>query len=116
MGGPEGTGRPRPGRGTEVLGGAYDDPRLGQISQPDPHVTVGCAPVIDADELPTADHAPAILSGVPRGQLITTGPFTLVKHPLYTGVALLVLPWAGFLLDTWLGAALGSILYVATRM
>lgn len=59
MGGPEGTGRPRPGRGTEVLGGAYDDPRLGQISQPDPHVTVGCAPVIDADELPTADHAPA---------------------------------------------------------
>lgn len=59
MGGPEGTGRPRPGRGTEVLGGAYDDPRLGQISQPDPHVTVGCAPVIDADELPTADPAPA---------------------------------------------------------
>lgn len=57
-----------------------------------------------------------ILSRVPRGQLITTGPFTLVKHPLYTGVALLVLPWAGFLLDTWLGAALGSILYVATRM
>ena len=57
-----------------------------------------------------------ILSKVPRGQLITTGPFTLVKHPLYTGVALLVLPWAGVLLDTWLGAALGATLYLATRM
>ena len=57
-----------------------------------------------------------ILSKVPRGQLITTGPFTLVKHPLYTGVALLVLPWAGFLLDTWLGAALGAALYLGTRM
>jgi protein-S-isoprenylcysteine O-methyltransferase Ste14 len=52
---------------------------------------------------------------VPRGELITTGPFALVKHPLYTGVALLVLPWLGFLLNTWLGAALGIVLYVASR-
>jgi protein-S-isoprenylcysteine O-methyltransferase Ste14 len=57
-----------------------------------------------------------ILARVPRGQLITTGPFALVKHPLYTGAALLVLPWAGFLLDTWLGAALGAVMYVATRI
>ena len=56
-----------------------------------------------------------IMTRVPKGQLITTGPFALVKHPLYTGVALLVLPSAGFLLDTWLGAALGAVMYVATR-
>jgi protein-S-isoprenylcysteine O-methyltransferase Ste14 len=56
-----------------------------------------------------------IVTRVPRGELITTGPFALVKHPLYTGVALLVLPWLGFLLNTWLGAALGIVLYVASR-
>src|SRR5512143_109305 len=37
-----------------------------------------------------------ILVRVPQKQLITGGPFALVKHPLYTGVALLVLPWVGF--------------------
>jgi protein-S-isoprenylcysteine O-methyltransferase Ste14 len=56
-----------------------------------------------------------ILRKVPRGELITTGPFALVKHPIYTSVALLVLPWLGFLLNTWLGAAIGAVLYVATR-
>lgn len=56
-----------------------------------------------------------ILIKVPRGELITTGPYAWVKHPLYTGVALLVLPWLGFLLDTWLGAAVGLVLYLASR-
>jgi len=57
-----------------------------------------------------------ILAKVPRGELITTGPYALVKHPLYTAVALLVIPWCGFLLDSWLGAALGVVLYVGSRM
>jgi protein-S-isoprenylcysteine O-methyltransferase Ste14 len=57
-----------------------------------------------------------ILTQVPRKQLITSGPFALVKHPLYTGVALLVLPWLGFLLNTWLGALIGVVLYVASKM
>jgi protein-S-isoprenylcysteine O-methyltransferase Ste14 len=39
-----------------------------------------------------------------------------VKHPLYAAVALLVLPWAGFLLDTWLGAVIGAVLYFASRI
>jgi protein-S-isoprenylcysteine O-methyltransferase Ste14 len=56
-----------------------------------------------------------ILTWVPRAELITTGPFALVKHPLYTGVALLVLPWAGLLLDTWLGVLVGAALYVGSR-
>lgn len=60
--------------------------------------------------------AALILTKVPRGELITNGPYALVTHPLYTGVALLVLPWVGFLLDTWLGALLGVALYVGTRM
>ena len=56
-----------------------------------------------------------ILEKVPRGELITSGPYALMKHPIYTSVALLVLPWIGFLLDTWLGAVIGIVLYVASR-
>lgn len=57
-----------------------------------------------------------ILLKVPRNELITGGPYALVRHPLYTGVALLVLPWAGFLLNTWLGVVLGAVLYVGSRL
>ena len=57
-----------------------------------------------------------LLIKVPRRELITNGPYAVVKHPLYTGAALLVLPWLGFLLNTWLGAAIGIVLYVASRM
>ncbi len=57
-----------------------------------------------------------ILAKVPKRELITSGPFALVKHPLYTAVALFVLPWVGFLLNTWLGALIGIVLYVASRM
>ena len=57
-----------------------------------------------------------ILTNVPNGELITSGPYAVVKHPLYTAVALLVLPWAGFLLNTWLGLVLGAVLYVGSRL
>jgi protein-S-isoprenylcysteine O-methyltransferase Ste14 len=57
-----------------------------------------------------------ILTKVPRGLLITSGPYALMKHPLYSSVALLVLPWLGFLLDTWSGALIGFALYVGSRM
>jgi protein-S-isoprenylcysteine O-methyltransferase Ste14 len=57
-----------------------------------------------------------ILVRVPRGELITTGPYSLVKHPLYTGVSLLVLPWVGFLVNSWLGAVIGVVMYVASRL
>lgn len=56
-----------------------------------------------------------ILAKVPRGELITSGPFALVKHPLYSAVALLVLPATGFLRNTWLGAAVGLVMYAASR-
>jgi protein-S-isoprenylcysteine O-methyltransferase Ste14 len=53
-----------------------------------------------------------ILTVVPKGELITTGPFAVVKHPLYTSVGLLVLPSLGILLGTWLGVVIGVALYV----
>ncbi len=57
-----------------------------------------------------------ILTKIPRKELITNGPYSLVKHPLYTGVALLVLPWLGFLFNTWLGALIGIVVYIGSRL
>jgi protein-S-isoprenylcysteine O-methyltransferase Ste14 len=57
-----------------------------------------------------------ILTKIPRKLLITTGPYAIVKHPLYVGVALLVLPWAGFMFNTWLGGLLGIIVYIGSRI
>jgi protein-S-isoprenylcysteine O-methyltransferase Ste14 len=57
-----------------------------------------------------------ILIKVPRKELIISGPYSLVKHPLYTGVALLVLPWIGFLSNTWLGILIGIVLYIGSRI
>jgi protein-S-isoprenylcysteine O-methyltransferase Ste14 len=57
-----------------------------------------------------------ILLRVPRKKLITEGPYALVKHPLYAGVSLLVLPWLGFLLNSWVGALIGGALYVGNRL
>jgi len=53
---------------------------------------------------------------VPKKQLIITGPYVLVKHPLYTGASFLVLPALGFILNNWLGLLFGIILYIATRI
>jgi protein-S-isoprenylcysteine O-methyltransferase Ste14 len=57
-----------------------------------------------------------ILTNVPQNKLITNGPYAFVKHPLYTSVALLVLPGIGLLLNTWLGGAIGAILYSGSRL
>ncbi len=57
-----------------------------------------------------------IIIYVPRHRLITTGPFALVAHPLYTSIALLVIPGTGLLFDTWVGFAIGAVLYVSSRI
>jgi protein-S-isoprenylcysteine O-methyltransferase Ste14 len=57
-----------------------------------------------------------ILTKVPQNELITTGPYAMVKHPLYVGVAFLVIPWIGFLLNSWLGIVIGIVLYTGTRL
>ncbi len=56
-----------------------------------------------------------VLTRVPKGELMTSGPYALVKHPLYTSVGLLVLPAVGLLFDTWMLVPVGIILYLAAR-
>ncbi len=57
-----------------------------------------------------------LLTKVPRKELISTGPYALVKHPLYVGMAFLVIPWIGFLLNTWIGVCLGLAMYVGSKL
>jgi protein-S-isoprenylcysteine O-methyltransferase Ste14 len=56
-----------------------------------------------------------MLTKIPKKELMTTGPYRLAKHPLYTSIALLVLPWAGVLCNSWLGVLLGGIFYAGRR-
>jgi protein-S-isoprenylcysteine O-methyltransferase Ste14 len=55
------------------------------------------------------------LTKVPRNELITTGPYSLVKHPIYTSLSLLVFPSIGFLLNSWLGVLIGIVVYIGSR-
>lgn len=57
-----------------------------------------------------------LLTKARRGELITTGPYALMKHPIYTSVGLLVIPAVCFLLDTWLGVLVGFALYIGARI
>jgi len=53
---------------------------------------------------------------VPKNKLITKGPFAVLLHPIYTSVAILVIPGFGFILDTWVGVGIGIILYIISRI
>jgi protein-S-isoprenylcysteine O-methyltransferase Ste14 len=57
-----------------------------------------------------------ILIHVPKKELITTGPYSWVKHPLYTNIAVCVFPWVGFLCNTWLGVLVGIVVYVGSTL
>ena len=91
-------------------------PELFSVGGPPVAVRVVSAIVLCAGIVIWLWSAVLILTRVPRGELITTGPFAIVKHPLYTGVSLLVLPALGLLLNTWLGIAVGLVMYFATRL
>ena len=86
------------------------------VGGPPPWLQVTSAVVLAVGVLVWAWSVALLLTQARAGELITTGPYALCRHPLYTSVALLVLPWLGFLLDTWVGALLGAALYVGSRL
>ena len=53
---------------------------------------------------------------VPQNRLITKGAFGVILHPIYTSVAILVIPGIGFIFDTWVGLTIGAILYIISRI
>lgn len=57
-----------------------------------------------------------MLRNVPRGRLMTSGPYALMLHPLYSSIAVFVIPGLGLLFNTWLGFAVGAILYLGLRV
>jgi protein-S-isoprenylcysteine O-methyltransferase Ste14 len=91
-------------------------PSFFSVGGPPPALRVVSVAVLAVGLVVWAWSAVLILTTVPRGELITTGPFAVVKHPLYTGVALLVLPWVGFLFDSWIGVVIGVAMYVGSRI
>jgi len=48
---------------------------------------------------------------VEGGQLVTTGIYGLVRHPIYTGLILGTLGWS-LLMRTWIGIGLAVVLFV----
>jgi protein-S-isoprenylcysteine O-methyltransferase Ste14 len=57
-----------------------------------------------------------MLKYVPKNKLITKGPFGVVLHPIYTSVAILVIPGLGFVFDTRVGLGIGAVLYIVSRI
>lgn len=57
-----------------------------------------------------------VLIVVPRAKLITAGPYALMLHPLYTSVAVFVIPGVGLIAGSWVGFAIGAVLYLASRL
>ena len=91
-------------------------PAVFGVGGPPRWLQVASAVVLTAGVLAWGWSVVLLLTRARAGDLITTGPYRLVAHPLYTSVALLVLPWVGFLLDTWLGALVGAAMYLAARL
>jgi protein-S-isoprenylcysteine O-methyltransferase Ste14 len=91
-------------------------PKLFEVGGPPPALEVISIVVLAIGVVLWLWSVALILTRVPRGELITTGPYALVKHPIYTSVALLVLPWLGLLFNTWLGAVIGLALYAGSRL
>ena len=99
-----------------ALGLWASDPSWFALGEPSPVLRAVALIALAVGVVSWAWSVALILGPGSRGELITSGPFAVVKHPLYTSVGLLVLPAAGILLGTWLGVVIGVTLYVGARL
>ena len=95
---------------------ALADPPIVDVAGPPAWLQALSVPVLVAGLAIWLWSVVLILMNVPHGRLITDGPYAWLRHPLYTAVALLVLPWLGFLLGSWLGLLIGLGLYLGSRI
>lgn len=77
-------------------------PSVFQVGGPPAWLRLLAIVMLSAGVVTWAWSARLILINVPRGKLITRGPYAVVKHPLYAAVALLVLPSIALLCNSWL--------------
>ncbi|MDD8029567.1 MAG: isoprenylcysteine carboxylmethyltransferase family protein [Acidobacteriota bacterium] len=91
-------------------------PSIFSVGGPSPVLKIVSIALLVPGVVVWARSVALILRKVPRKELITTGPYAIVKHPLYTGAAFFVLPWLGFLFNSWLGVAAGIALYAGSRV
>ena len=91
-------------------------PSFFAVGGPPPGLQLAAIIVLAAGVAVWAWSVVLILTHVPRGELITSGPYAVVKHPLYEAVALLVIPCAGLLLNTWVGVVVGIAMYAGVRL
>ena len=54
--------------------------------------------------------------GLRSGELVTRGPYSLVRHPLYAASILLILPGVALLFRSWLLLPMPVVAYVAARI
>jgi len=52
-----------------------------------------------------------LLIGFPRGKLVTTGAYGVCRNPIYSSMALVVLPGLSLLTGTWVYLLVGAVLY-----
>ncbi|MBU0936017.1 MAG: hypothetical protein KKI09_15220 [Spirochaetes bacterium] len=57
-----------------------------------------------------------LLQGFPRGRLITTGAYGLCRNPIYTSMAVLILPAVSLIFSTWIFIAVSAILLVLVNL
>jgi protein-S-isoprenylcysteine O-methyltransferase Ste14 len=57
-----------------------------------------------------------LLTGFPRGQLVTTGAYGVVRNPIYSSVTFFVLPAIALIMLTWVYLVPSVFLYVGVML
>lgn len=57
-----------------------------------------------------------LLTGFPKGKLVTTGAYGVVRNPIYSSVALFILPAVGLLTFTWVYFVVSLFLYAGVMI
>ena len=57
-----------------------------------------------------------LLAGFPKGKLVTTGAYGVVRNPIYSSVTFFILPAVAFLTLTWVYLVVSFFLYAGVIM